>query len=221
MATAVVVIRGVGSNLGQGGQGRLEPLLSSPEKMRVVRRMPGTWGIQSWEREEHGPWGGTRGRLVKQPLHGAPAMPQVLTAGSSHRGCRRRLGRCRGSHRGGLCSSVSARQLWVWAWVRGRYLTSGGHFLLMAVTSSVVQVSGLASFVHISETVVEVHPIASPAADFMNCLSSLSLSWLLTRTPGRVPQSWGSWHCRPKTWCRHLCVFKPHGFQDVDVQPTR
>ena len=141
----------MGSNLGQG-QGRLEPFLSSPEKMLVVRRMPGMWNIRSWEREEHGPWGGTRGRLVKQPLHGAPAMAQVLTTVSSHRGCRRRLGRCRGSHGGGLCSSVSARQLRVWAWVRGRYLTSDGHFLLMALTLSVVQVSGLASFVHIPET---------------------------------------------------------------------
>lgn len=89
---------------------------------------------------------------VKQPFHGAPATPQVLTAGSSHRGSRRRLGRCGGSHGGGLCCSVSARQLWVWAWVRGRCVTSGGRFQLMAMTSSVVQVSGLASFVHIPET---------------------------------------------------------------------
>ena len=64
-------------------------------------------------------------------------------------------------------------------------------------------------------------PCSLTAADFMNYLSSLSLSWLLTRTPERVLQSWGSWHCRPKTWRRHLCVFKPHSFQDVDVRPTR
>lgn len=52
------------------------------------------------------------------------------------------------------------------------------------VTSSVVQVSGLASFIFIPETeVVEVHPVASPAADFMNCLSSLSLSLAAHKDP--------------------------------------
>lgn len=86
----VVVIMGTGSNLGQG-QGHLEPFpLSSPEKMLVVREECQTLRTSGPGRgREHGPWGGTRSELVKQPLAWSPchspscAKPQVPPTGGA------------------------------------------------------------------------------------------------------------------------------------------
>lgn len=73
-------------------------------------------------------------------------------------------------------------------------------FLLTVMTSSVVQVSGLAPFLLLPgprpcNRVVEVHPVASPEADFMDYLSSLCSPGLQSECPNPgVPGTPGPKH---------------------------
>lgn len=129
-----MVVVGMGSSLGRG-QGRLEPLTSSPEKMLVVRRMPGMWGIRSWKREEHGPWGGTRGQaaLAWSPCHtpsaGRRFLPQGVqtTPGQTRRISRRRtvlFGQCQAVTGLGMGEGQVCDQWWPFS-ADGRDIISG------------------------------------------------------------------------------------------------